>query len=448
MEYYCRGAMETDWSDIDRAILGAFHGKGEHCGFYHRYHSRHSPPLENIRVIVEKDPRSGTEKVVGVAPLLHEQAHFGNNIISFSGLFDVSTLPAYQGKGLGMQLQRDVARFLNDKEYMVAYLSTGLWKFYGKTGWLNVMNQWAYRLPVPSGPSLPQVPDGWRIKPCSDLSESDWILLQSLYENFNRDNPVSWVRKDEYWSFYRTQSPEKLTHLYVLNHGDQLRGYIWLRIKQENELRLAQLTEYALGSPANRADDMEIILNCIVKCASDMNTSFVDLLLPDRFPLIQAAIARGAKDITGVLSGVMVRVQSWAQFLPIYIDWVMNTRFSANPGRDAIDLQDIAPMRLKLRFEDFTLENTGGTKTDLYVDTTGAKPVLMIATDSPRFEGDWMEISIPYLIGVGITVGNQLASEMADEWEDLWPDIPKSVLQVLDQVFAPLKILFYETDHF
>ena len=434
LKFYCRSAKMSDWDGIDRTILRAFNSNGEISGLHRSWKKTNKPTFENIKVMLEKNTGDGSEKIVAVVLINEFYVHFGSKTFKTGGLGDVSTDPDYQGRGLGLKLQKYVAKYLSENDFDLGILYTGSYPFYAKVDWVQSMFMYSYRIPI----------SGIRLMPISDIKlihieESQLEKISEMYEIFNQKYPLTRVRDFNWWCYQfkeKIGNINKLMGIYNGNECNDLIGYVWLKRNHENNVIIDSVIEYVLLK-----ENFEVhLINAALTNAKEMGAHFLEIKLPDTFPLAKKAQTMGFKDHSGFYSGRMVRVQNLKKILPVILNLYNEYRF---PSTSADTLKKNSGNKVILSI---------GTEQDLSViiNVSGANIKIIGIYDNNDLNNykDFKKIQIPSIVFVALVFCNLSATEASEVYEDIWCLEDEKILDLLDVVFTPSKWILYDVDHF
>jgi predicted acetyltransferase len=435
VEYYCRGANESEWKEIGIVFHKAFNSSTEEYGMATNWAKTKQPPLKNIRLIIEKNLDTNAEKIVGSSPILNFSIHFGDTTFKAGGLCDVATLPEYQGKGLGLKLQHDVAEYLTKNDYDIGFLFTGSYPFYAKAGWVQSFMKYTSRLPVSKGKVSSKETPKLSFKP---LEKEDIPTISSIYEEFNKSYYLTKVRDLNWWNYTFSRKLFRSPHLKVFSifKEEKIIGHMILSIEKENKITLTKLHEYSM-SKSGFEDE---IINKAQEFSQNNNSDFIEIRFPDTYPLAKVAFANGAQDNSAMLSGRMVRIQDFDKILPTIHKYLVNYRIPLIMADAEISLP-----KLKI-----ALEFDSNSKFGLSIDATGDVPKIDIYEKSSAnpANGGYEILKVPHFAMISMVFGNFLPTDLEDDMEDEWIIENEDHLNLLDVIFAPMKGILYDIDHF
>ncbi len=153
--------------------------------------------------------------IVSSITIYRRQMYWRGKVITFGGIGNVSTLPEYSGKGISSKVMEDAINYMQDQDFSVTILFTGINAFYERFGFKTLPAQYA-KFAIPNIST-----QKYTIR---NYKESDFTASRDLYENFNKHLSGSLVRDNEYWAA-NFKFAEK-NELFLIAESHSINAYI------------------------------------------------------------------------------------------------------------------------------------------------------------------------------------------------------------------------------
>lgn len=117
--------------------------------------------------------------------------YYGNMILKVGGIGNVATLPDYRGRGLTQTILKRQLEWMDNNDFDLSHLSTGINAFYEKVGWHTIPNHSYMLNNVPELPTFKYEVD--------QFVQSDLAEVKALYEDFCKNSVGMYIRSSKYW---------------------------------------------------------------------------------------------------------------------------------------------------------------------------------------------------------------------------------------------------------
>lgn len=199
---------EDEYEQVMQILDKAF-AVGRH--FFHTRMSNDSAYDASTTWIVKKG-----DCVTSTIQVFPVHCRIGGQAVKVGGLGSVATDEAFRGQGHSQSILRGLTDWMEEEQYDLSLLYTGITPFYEKSGW-NVVPQPQYQLNAEqlsalasSNPSVSYI-----IIPFDSSYTND---IASIYERYNHNRTNTAIRSEAYWNdlqqWPRWQANDKLIALH------------------------------------------------------------------------------------------------------------------------------------------------------------------------------------------------------------------------------------------
>jgi predicted acetyltransferase len=232
--------------------------------------------IENDSYMLPEDIRIAEEdgNIISSVAVLKRKMNWGNSIVSFAGIGNVSTLPEKRGNNLATLLMKDAISYSKAINPHSIILFTGINPFYEKLGFFTIP---AYHIVFNINNACN---DNYLIR---DFNFHDMPSIGKLYNSFNEKLFGTLARDDNYWKanltfaepgeIFLVAEKDNAVEAYIRMVNDGFRNEIWefafvrrealdallsaaSKLLNKNNIKTASLHPYAMldNSPCINID--------------------------------------------------------------------------------------------------------------------------------------------------------------------------------------------------
>lgn len=140
-------------------------------------------------------------KIISSLCVFKRDIRVGNQPVLTGGIGDVITHPEHRGQGYGAMLMKYSHDFMRQKGYYFGFLTTSIYPFYEKLGWVRFPFPEAfYKVTIDAGINLPRPSNKYKINIFDKNRDLQGVL--ELYNKFNRNRNGTVDRTKNYWENY------------------------------------------------------------------------------------------------------------------------------------------------------------------------------------------------------------------------------------------------------
>lgn len=176
-------------------------------------------------------------KVVSYARVSNRPIRIGREVVAMGGIGAVSTHPDYRGRGYNTLILQDAIRYMEERDYDLSMLFTGISGHYGKLGWVTFPEHSITIAPasVPGATgersqppfrlreSAPPAQEGWAVRPLDEAEDLPDVIR--IYDEHNRQRTGTATRTPDYWRCGHSRVMGVLPNLVVERDG-RLAAYL------------------------------------------------------------------------------------------------------------------------------------------------------------------------------------------------------------------------------
>jgi len=214
--------------------------------------------LNDIRVAIEDN------KIVSSIIIYRRKMYWNDEIISFGGVGNVSTLPEYGGKGFSTKVLNDAFNYMKELGFPLTILFAGINGFYERLGFKTIAgfySKFKIRTHFSSNKNI------------REFRQEDLKEVHELYESFNQKRTGTLIRDIAYWKA-NLNFAERNEQFFVALKDDKIVAYIrFVPDYLKNEI-----FEFAYSEINSFSDLLLFIANMLNK--SEISTS---ALVPQGF---------------------------------------------------------------------------------------------------------------------------------------------------------------------
>lgn len=389
------------------------------------------PDLQDYRVLARE------HRLVAGCGIFRFQANYAPGVmLDAGGLGWVAVDPVEQKRGLGLRLLDEVIGYLERVGCDVCFLKTAQAGFYAHRGWAWGFSTFNHVVPVarlleifsenfPGADPARSGPVHWRV---GRFQPGELAEIAQLHGEFNRGRPFVARRPLSYWEKLTSGGPiDPARVLRVVDPRGALETYVVFQVVTRNGEDHFVVKEYASRAPP---PEIPRLLAILVHVAAVRNCQTLAVELPPTMPLVAYLRDHGARDATGWLSSLMVRVVDLDAFLE---KWLARFQTVVRPALAVEALRASPDGHFVLRVDGRRLEiQKEGTNLDARVRVLDeALPLPTIAISREHF-------------GV-LTLGNVPVEDLA---EAAHLEVTPAQLAILQHAFPDPRGIVYPADGF
>ena len=232
-------------------------------------------------------------------------------VLKSGGIRDVCTDPEQQKKGYGHQVLQDACKFMEQEELQFSVLYAGPKKFYRALGWYDGLPSYAVEIDAETfSQNIKElnIDVNLSIKQLESYDDKIADKLRDIRKKTNYDLNFIVIRDKDYFSRLLKVSsavPEGKSRNFMITDTDtsDIIGYVLTKIAGGPEGRHLQITEARFLS-----DDQSAVCSKTLELLFKTNDiSKISISLSPSHPITATALSLGAKDSTGLISGIMVK---------------------------------------------------------------------------------------------------------------------------------------------
>ncbi len=427
-EFSVRGSRPEELEEAIAATAAAFKVPLP-ANSYRHFLAIKVPDPENIRILLHTQGKA--TRVIGSNTIFRFQAHFGPQILDAGGLAWVGVHPDYQRKGLGLLLLDDCISYLEKAHCDLCFLYTSTMMFYHQRGWEVGFGVYKWVIPVTkltggAGSKSPNIGTLRRFTP------EDLPAIERIYAESNTAHPGTCIRDHGYWSRMFKVHPAIFERLYCFQDGTKLLGYILLEEAGKSPANQLVIEEYGI-QPCQLSKNITDLENSFLKVlkilATEKSCTEVGFALPLSYSLVERIKNLGARDLSSLFTGLMVRIIDLKAFLT---KWVIFYNEAVVPLVSETSLKQIKDTTVIL-----TVEGYG-----ILLHKEGITLRMEILREFPR---DVCQISIDRSVLAILALGNASPADLIDS--EMWK-CPQEYLPLLECALPNIHLMIYPLDKF
>jgi predicted acetyltransferase len=208
------------WSDLCHEVFNKNTEHGQGNSFLNMYEN--DPWKEQNTILVAVD----NGKIISTVQIYCRYTMLGAQEIKTGCVGGVCTKPDYRGRGLASQLLNNAVDLMNEMEFHISMLTSGIGSFYERLGWRNVNWNWKttnFNVDDTAHEEL-------TVRP---IRAEDVDFIKILYtKHIQKFNGPIVRNHDDYWR-RKIQIENKPCWVAIDKAGDIV-AYLWLYIREED----------------------------------------------------------------------------------------------------------------------------------------------------------------------------------------------------------------------